>query len=471
MKPNLGDIEYMRAQFARSSLPEFIKLAWPIVEPTRKLIWNWHLDVMCEVLTDVTRGNIKRLIINIPPGCSKSLIVNVFWPAWMWTSNPGLRFLSFAYTDVNTIRDNRSVRSIVTSPWYRKYYDLRLAPDQQGKIRFDTTAKGWRIASSVEGQGTGAHPNYLIIDDPIKADEASSETKLASCNEWYDSTIPTRISLNPAMVLVMQRLHLNDLTAHLLSLGGWEHLMLPMRFDPAYADKRDRRTVAGELLNPIVFPESAVRGLEIEMGSIKSAGQLQQQPVPAGGALIKREWLPIVDAAPVKARRCRGWDIAYTEGAGDATVGIKISVAEDGIWYVEHMVKQRSGPAGVDKVIRSTAEIDGKSCLVREGSGSGKDTIAARTVALAGWDYAASPERVSKEERGGPFRAQCEAGNVRVVRGDWNAEYIDAMTSFPLSKHDDEWDATMAAFNPLVVSRPKTSATWGGAALRAVNTT
>lgn len=450
------------------TLQAFIAQAWSIVEPSTPLAWNWHLDVLCDLLTQVTQGAIKRLIVNVPPGTGKSLLISVFWPAWEWSLDPSLRHIIASYSDENPIRDNLKLRTIVQSLWYQRAFPhVRLSSDQAAKVRFDTTARGFRLATSVGGAGTGEHPDRINIDDPLKAKAVRSAAKLEECNEWFDGTIATRIARDPAIVLVMQRLHLADLTAHLLARAGrrtpenpsgWELVCFPMRFDPARADPRDIRTVPDQLLWPERWTEEKVRAEEIALGPYGSAAQLSQNPVPAGGGLIKREWFTFVEAAPVSARRCRGWDTAdtpemdtKTRRKGDWTVGVRLSHDEaTGRWYVEHAVRARTGPDGVDSLIRNTAATDGRDCLIREGAMSGKATILARSKTLAGYDFAAMPETEDKISRAGPLRAQCEAGNVCIVIGDWNEAYLDVLTSFPVGKYDDDVDATSNAFNGLL---------------------
>jgi predicted phage terminase large subunit-like protein len=191
------------------------------------------------------------------------------------------------------------------------------------------------------------------------------------------------------------------------------------------------------------------------LGPADYAAQYQQQPTPAGGALFKQEWFAdkFVDAAPVDARRARGWDTAGTEGAGDWTCGVKIA-EKDGRFYVEDVQRQQLGPNGVDALIRVTAEMDGQACVQREekeGGSAGVAVIAARTKTLAGFDYAGVEISGSKVTRCKPFRAQCEAGNVRIVRGAWNAAYIHELCGFPTAKHDDQVDASSCAFNAVLL--------------------
>jgi len=462
--PPRADIE---AELARKDLRTFVEKAWPLVEPDTEFRGNWHIDVLCDVLQQVTDGDIKRLIINVSPGCSKSLMVSVFWPAWEWATNPALRYLTASYGSHLTIRDNLRLRTIVTSPWYQRHFPLQLADAQKSKVRFNTSAGGWRIASSVGGVGTGEHPDRIIIDDPTTAEQSRSDLERQRSLDWFDQTVSSRgIARDVRTVVIMQRLHEQDLSGHLLAKGGWEHICWPMRYEPDCADPLDIRTEAGELFWPELFPETAVKQLEYDLGPFAAAGQLQQRPAPEGGGLFRREWFDIVDVAPTKATRCRGWDTAATEGGGDYTVGVKIAQA-GGLFCVEDVQRVQYGPDGVDALFCQMVTVDGKACRQREeqepGS-SGKAVIANRTRTLAGFDYAGVNVTGDKVTRARPFRAQCEAGNVKLVRGEWNEAYLQELSVFPAGAHDDQVDASSAAFNELTTGpRPVRvrKAAWG----------
>jgi predicted phage terminase large subunit-like protein len=469
------EAEASDAELAKRSLKVFVHLVWHIIEPKQELRWNWHLDVLCSILESVTRKEIKRLIVNVPPGTMKTLLINVFWPAWEWANDPSLRYLTASYIVDRTIDSNKKVRDIVQSEWYQRYFDVRLAEDQNVKIRYNTTQNGWRIATSVGGLGTGEHPDRVIIDDPVTATDARSKVSRKACNDWFDQTISSRgVARDVVVILVMQRLHLQDLTAHLLAKGGWEHVKFPMRYEKerkdadgkvlSAPDPRDQRTVEGELLWPELFDEKKVKQLEIDLGPYGAAGQLQQRPSPEGGGLFKREWFTIVDAAPKRARRARGWDTAATEGDGDYTCGVKIAEENDA-FYVEDVVRGQWSPGVVDTQIISTTRQDGKLCAQREeqekGS-AGKGVTGARGKALKGYNYLGVPITGDKEVKCLPFRAQCEQRNVFLVRGNWNQAFLDELESFPTGDHDDQVDAASVAFNAVLLEpKPKHAGAWG----------
>jgi predicted phage terminase large subunit-like protein len=459
-----ADVELaaINAELCQLELKEFVQRAWPIVETDfdKPLVWNWHLDVMCQRLEQITYGEPgQRLIVNIPPGCMKSLLISVFWPCWEWASNPSLRYLTAAYSTDNTIRDNLNARAIITSDWYQRYYKVRLKDDQNVKMKFDTTAGGWRIASSVGGRATGEHPDRIIIDDPHKADDVHSDVKRSDVIRWNDRTISTRGAVRGAsVVLVMQRLHEEDLAGHLIGMEGWDHICFPMRYETTREaepnwrpDPRDPRTEAGELLWPQLFTEEILRPMEALLGPYGVAGQMQQRPAPEGGGLFHREWFEIVDAPPGQALRCRGWDTAGTEGSGDWTVGVKIAQAGP-VFYIEDVVRVQSDAGGVERIIAQTAATDGKSCRIREeeepGS-SGKAVTQDRARLLVGYDYGGVRVTGNKVIRARPLRAQCQVGNVKLVRGAWNKAFLDELCSFPSGAHDDQVDGTSCSFNDL----------------------
>lgn len=452
----LPDLESVVAEIARRKLRDFVDCVWPLVEPSVDFVPNWHIDVLCGVLEQVSKGTIRRLIINVPPGTMKSLLVSVIWPAWEWATYPELRYLTASYGSHLTIRDNLRLRSIINSDWYQYHYPLRMKGDQNEKVRFNTTQGGWRVASSVGGVGTGEHPDRIVVDDPLTAEQARSAVERDNANNWFDSTISSRgIGRDVRVVVIMQRLHQDDLSGHLLEKGEWEHICWPMRYEVADRppDPRDRRKIPGELLYPALFPSAVVKRLELDLGPYGVASQLQQRPAPEGGGLFKREWFKVVDGIPVVASRVRGWDIAATEGAGDYTAGVRISRAS-GIFYVEHVVRAQLSPHGVDTVMHQTARTDGVACRQREerepGS-SGKAVGDARAKMLVGYDYRCGAVSGDKVTRAGPFRSQAEAGNVCIVAGPWNSAYLDELCNFPAGRNDDQVDGSSCAFNALVL--------------------
>ncbi len=466
-----ADLFAVETELCRKNLKAFIYRAWPLVEAV-PLVWNWHLDLICAELTAVTRGETEHLLINVPPGTMKSLLCSVFWPAWEWATNPSLKYFAASYSQDLATRDTMKMRDIIESDWYRQAFGIKLRAEQAQKTWFINTEGGWRIASSVGGRGTGEHPDRRIIDDPHSAAQAKSDVERKAALEWYDQTISTRgVTRGVREVVIMQRLHEEDLSGHLLEKGGWRHVMLPMRFEKARACIGDPRTEEGELLWPELFPEGRVKTLEKSLGEYGTAGQLQQRPAPPGGGLFKRDWFKVVDLSKLEpdgefmrrlmaARRTRAWDVAGTAGGtGARTAGVKLADLGPSArprFIVEHVMKNRWSAFEVDQRIKGCAIVDGPGCRIREeqeGGSAGKAVIATRKRDLAGWDYDGVPATGDKETRANAFRVQAEGGDVVLAKGDWNEEFLAEAEVFPNGRTKDQIDAAAHAFNDLLTGR------------------
>jgi len=294
---------------AEASLAEFIRQAWHVIEPGSPYIHGWHIDFICEHLEAITNGDelpdgspYNRLLINVPPGTMKSLITNVFWPAWEWgpKNMPWLRYVCAAHKVENlSARDSRRMRQLITGEWYQERWGDRvsLAKDQNEKLNFQNSVGGFRIATAITSL-TGIRGDRVIIDDPHSVDSAASETQRETEVTTFLEAIPTRLNnpIKSAIVVIMQRLHQDDVSGVILDKGlGYDHIMLPMRYDPVRAAPtklgyEDPREEDGELLFPERFPLEIVDRDERAMGPYATAGQHQQEPAPRGGGVIKRDW-------------------------------------------------------------------------------------------------------------------------------------------------------------------------------------
>ncbi len=299
--------DLLRASILADSLTDYLKAVWPLVEAQR-FRDNWHIHAIAEHLEAVSKRDIKRLIINIPPGHGKSLLVAVFWPTWEWLRRPHTRFMFSSYAQQLSARDSLKCRRIIETQGgaqdgtllQRLGYqgllsllgeDWTLSGDQREKMKFDNTEFGYRIATSIGGMGTGEGGDILVVDDPHKADEVESDVERQNVIDWFDGTLSTRLRdpSGGAVVLVMQRLHEEDATGHLLAQGGWEHLCLPAEYESQhpYRWRKDPRTVEGELLWPEHFDRPTLEDLKVKLGH-RASGQLQQRPSPAEGFMFKR---------------------------------------------------------------------------------------------------------------------------------------------------------------------------------------
>jgi len=450
-------LDAAEAELCKRSFYDFVEAAWKVVEPGTEFIPSWHVKAICRHLEAATRGEIRRLIINIPPRCMKSLLVSVFWPAWVWIHRPQSRWLFASYAHHLSLRDSLHCRDVIMSPWYQRHWGdrFRLRDDQNQKTRYDNDKTGFRLASSPGGVGTGEGGDFIVADDPHNVVEAESDVQRQGVLTWWDQSISTRGN-NPStavFVVVMQRLHENDLSGHLLEQRGYEHLCLPMEFEPerrcrtslGWEDKRDE----GQLLCPKRFPRKAEEDLKRSLGLYGTAGQLQQRPAPLGGGLFKREWFRTVHAAPTgNCSRVRYWDLAATID-GDYTCGLLMSRDKEGTIYVEDVRRGRWPPTQRDTIIQQTAKADGHevSILIEEECGAAGKSLSCYLIKkLAGFHVVAERPTGSKEVRAQPFAGQCGIQNVCLVAGEWNAAYLDELCIFPNGNRDDQVDASSGAF-------------------------
>jgi hypothetical protein len=312
-RPTLRD--EIDSELATRHFRDFIRLAWPIVEPATLFVPGWHIDAMAEHLEAVTRGQIRNLLINVPPRHMKSLLVAVFWPAWEWIRHPERRWLYSSYSAQLSIRDSVKCRRLTESPWYQQRWGhlFALTSDQNTKGRFDNDRSGYRLSTSVGGSATGEGGDRIVCDDPNNVNEVESDTVRKSVNEWFDVVMSTRVNdpKSTAKVVVMQRCHEEDLSGHLLEQGGWEHLCLPAEYEGASHTTSigwsDPRKEQGELLWPERFGRIELEELKRSLGSYAAAEQLQQRPSPAEGGLLKRHWFrfwqpPGANLPPVMVR-------------------------------------------------------------------------------------------------------------------------------------------------------------------------
>jgi len=449
------------------TLSGFIREAWHVLEPSNPYIHGWHVDAIAEHLEAITHGQINRLLINVPPGTMKSLLTGVLWPAWEWgpMGRPATRIIGSSYSEDYAKRDNRRMRDLVTSDWYRALWGDTVQLVRAGEMAFSNTATGFRQGIPFS-RLTGGRGDRVIIDDPHSVDGAESEAERGSTIRTFRESVPTRLN-NPsksAIVVIMQRLHEQDVSGTILALNlGYEHLMLPMEFEPERACHTsigftDPRTYDGELLFPERFPREVVERDKVPMGSYAVAGQFQQRPTPRSGGMFQRGDFQIVDAVPAKVqRRVRAWDFAASKPKPgkqpDWTVGLRMSWA-DGVFYVESVTRGRWGPADVERTLKNVASQDGPSVTIRmpqDPGAAGKADAETKVKLLQGYGTVVKPISGDKATRARPASAQAEAGNVKLVRGEWNEAFLDEVCSFPNSMFDDQVDAFADALNELAL--------------------
>lgn len=277
-----------------NSLHEFVKAAWAVVEPGIKFADNWHIKAICDHLEAVTRGEPKKLLLNVPPGCMKTILVQVMWPAWVWIKWPNAGWIFGTYAQRLSNNFAMKCRDLITSQWYQQHWGnrVKVRKDVAGKEEFGIVGGGWRMATSPGGQGTGRHPDFAVFDDPHNVTQAESELQRQQAIDWWRGTMSTRGQARGVRQIgIMQRLNCDDLSDYCIKEGGWEHLVLPMEYEPGRMGPTslgwtDPRTEPGELLWPAVFGAEKVAEIKHKLGPYGTAGQLQQRPSPAEGGMF-----------------------------------------------------------------------------------------------------------------------------------------------------------------------------------------
>ena len=305
----------------RLDLTTFIHRSFQTVGGGRRYRHNWHVEAIAYHLEQCFFGNTKRLLITLPPRHLKSISASVAFPAWVLGHDPSKRVLCASYSDVLAGELSRDCRRVMESEWYRRVFPrTRISVEKNSETHFVTTAQGHRYATSTGGSITGMGGDIIIVDDPIKSDEALSETRRTAINEWFDRTLSTRLD-RPAdgvIIVIMQRLALEDLAGHVLQKGNWTHLNLPAI---ATADKLisigyglvHQRTT-GEVLHPQHISRERLAEKKKEMGSFHFSAQYQQDPVPAEGEIIKWSWFRFYRSPLIPQcgdQIVQSWDTAY----------------------------------------------------------------------------------------------------------------------------------------------------------------
>jgi predicted phage terminase large subunit-like protein len=437
------------------SLANFVRDAWHVVEPIEPYVHGWHIDAMCEHLQAVTDKKILRLLINVPPGMLKSLLVGVFWPCWEWGVRKLThhRYLCAAHAQSLSIRDNIRARRLILSDWYQmRFSHVKLTTDQNAKIKFENTQTGFREAVAA-GSITGSRGDRVLIDDPLSVDDANSEKTLESVKMWFLEAVPTRINNQDtsAIVVIMQRLHDEDISGIIVNKKlGYEHLMLPMEFEKDRCAQtslgfKDPRINDGDLLFPERFNREKVDELKRILGEYGTASQLQQSPVPRGGGIIKSQWIQYVDELPQEFTYILlSYDTAFKDGDTNAfTVGTAWGVLNGNIFLIDLVRKRMQMPELLKNIRDFVAKHNPHGVLI-EDKASGQSAIQVLKREI-GYKLKAIPADRDKVTRAHAVTHLFEYGKIFFYRNAAESEFVKELTHFPYSSFSDAVDSTTMA--------------------------
>lgn len=445
-------------RLSAKSLYHFTKVFWPVIEPGTEFVDGWHIQEICLHLEAVARFEITKLVINMPPRHMKSILCAVMFPAWVWAEHPELSFIYGSHSADLATRDSIKTRLIIQSPEYQALFqpDWSLTEDQNQKTIFKNDHGGVRKAVGVGSGITGHGGDFLFIDDPLSALEAHSELARDEANRWHDTVLSTRVN-NPrrhAKVIVMQRLHEDDLTGHVLKKEGrYERLILPARFNPdadivskTSLNSTDPRSKKGEILWPERFDDKTIGDLETDLGDDAYA-QLDQDPKPPKGGLFPLDSWKIFEQWPSTIlETIQVWDCAQKPGiSNDYSVCATWAKSQNGYFILD---------VWRDKVDTPTLEAMAKvlfqkylpSAIVIEDKSAGSSLIQylVRNTTLPVLPF--DPGQRDKEVRATAATPTVKAGKVHLPKGAlWVKDFVKEHEKFPKGKHDDQVDTTSMA--------------------------
>ena len=437
----------------RADFLTFLDRAFAELHAGDPLEIRWPLEAIAHRLASVDDGG-ARVIISMPPRSLKSVAVSVAWVAWKLGRDPALKFVCVSYSAELALKHARDCRTVMQSRWYQEVF-TRTKLARSAEHDLVTTAGGGRFSTSVDGSLTGLGGDIIVIDDPLKPGEAASLAARTAVKEWYSSTLLSRLNdkQRGSIVLVMQRVHEADLAGHLLEAGGWDHLRLA-----AIAEEEDviplgggdvHRRCIGEALDPEREPIGTLQALKRELGSAVFAAQYQQAPVPAEGALFKREWLTFYSTAPAAEpadRIIQSWDCASKEGVfNDWSVCVTACVRNRYVYILDVYRAKLAFPDLVSQAKR-LAEVWRPETLLIEDAASGQQLI----QVLRRDEPANMPGPLARQPQGDKLSrasgatAAFENGEVLLPgEASWLATYQQELLSFPSGRHDDQVDATV----------------------------
>jgi len=461
---------------AEESLLAFTRQNWSTLEPNTPFVEGWALDAICEHLEAVTYGEINRLLMNVPPGFMKSLMTNVFWPAWEWATQ-GLahhRFVTFSYAASLTERDNRRFLDLLRSPRFQEMWGDRFSLKKAGETLVSNDKTGWKLASSVGGVATGERGDRVVLDDPHSVKESESDVVRAETVRWFREGMSNRLNdmERSAIVVIMQRVHEADVSGAIIESGAdYTHLMIPMEWDGRRFTTgigwTDPRSKEGQLAWPQRFPANVVQGIKDIGGPYAYAGQYQQAPSPRGGGIFQRDWWmlwgnednpddPAFKAYPTCEYVVASLDGAYTEKEENDYSALTVW----GVWRDKHdlpkvmlMTAWRDRLAIHDLVQKSAAtchrfKVD-RLLIESKASGISVAQELRRLYAGTGWAVQLVDPKGDKVARAYSVSPLFSDGMVYAPDRSWADMVKDEMSSFPRAPHDDLVDSATQALRHL----------------------
>lgn len=449
-----ADARLLRA-LLRQNFNAFVEKAFATLAPGQDFVPGWHLKAISYQLERVRRGEIRRLIVNLPPRSLKSIMASVAFPAFLLGHDPTQRIICVSYSGDLARKHANDFRALMEARWYKELFPGARVGRKDSEIEIELTERGFRMATSVGGTLTGRGAQLLLIDDPLKPEDALSEARRSAANEWFRTTLMSRLDdkRTGAIVIVMQRVHVDDLSGFVLSLSDdWTVLNLPAIAEidediPLSATEVHHRK-AGDVLSLEREPLWVLEALRQQLGSDAFSAQYQQAPAPPGGAMIKRDWIRRYEELPPEGERLmtfQSWDTASKGGPeNDFSVCTTWILTRSRQFYLIDVYRARLDyPALKAAAMKLAAKFNARRVLV-EDAGAGTSLAQELKRSVSGV-VAIKPER-DKVSRMAVASAQFEAGQVSLPRrAPWLADFEAELFAFPGARHDDQCDSVSQA--------------------------
>jgi predicted phage terminase large subunit-like protein len=466
------------------SLYTFLEWAWPEISNT-PFVTNWHLPYLCQELEQIAyqvgekRKKDHDLLINVPPGSTKTIICSIVFPVWCWTKWYWMRFITASYSSTLALEAADYSRDLIKSQRFREMYpEIDIKPDRDTKSNYKIVHKqpshisefftkedlgGNRYTTSVGGTLTGFHGDINIWDDALNPQQALSDKELEIANHWIDHTLSTRKTNKDvsATIGIMQRLHQNDPAGHLLEKQkkNLRHVCIPgeiLHFREKVKPPELVDFYVNDLFDVNRMSWDVLHELETDLGQYGYAGQIGQSPSPPGGGMFKVDRFQMVsETFPIEqyVRSVRYWDKAGSAGKGDYTVGVKISKMKNGFFLIDDVKRGQWSSEHRENIIRQTAEVDGKNCWVvveQEPGSGGLESVEATIRGLVGFLAEKDKPTGDKAFRADPLSVQVNNGTIMMRIADWNKTFKEEFELFPNSTYDDQVDSASGGFNFLI---------------------
>ncbi|HXC33807.1 MAG TPA: phage terminase large subunit [Verrucomicrobiae bacterium] len=439
----------------RTDFIAFMQRAFYDLNPETEYSHNWHIACIAEALEKCRTGQLRRLVINVPPRSLKSHLASIAFPAFVLGHNPTSQIICLSYAQDLSSKLAKDGRTVMCAPWYLNLFPgTRLASSREAVNDFFTTRRGFRFATSISGVMTGRGADFIIIDDPLRPEEALSETQREAVNACFEHTVISRLNdkTRGCIILIMQRLHEDDLTGHVLKQGGWHVLKFP-----AIAEEDEVHTVQtlfgpkvfrrrrGEALHPEREPLDVLASIREVQGEYTFAGQYQQEPAPLGGGLIKAGWFMLYSDADRLSKFdliVQSWDTANKPSElADYSVCTTWGVKEKHL-YLLHVYRKRVDYPELKRAVREQAEAFGAKTVLIENRASGTQLI--QELVSEGMQAVQRYEpEMNKIMRMNSVTSTIENGFAHLPqRAEWLPEYLHELEIFPFGNYDDQVDST-----------------------------